>query len=60
MTDVKDYSDAPEGGNSHYNGVPSMHGKMVMEQMKQQPTYCEPGKAGGGMEGEKRNTQPGP
>lgn len=57
---VKDYSDAPEGGNSHYNGVPSMYGRLANEQYRQQPNYCEPGKAGGGLEGEHRNTQKGP
>lgn len=60
MSEVKDYSNEPEGGNSHYNGVPSMNGRWVMEQMKAQPKYCEPGKAGGGMEGAHRNTQKGP
>ena len=60
MSDVKDYSSEPEGGNSHYNGVPSMHGKNVMNQMRQQPNYCDPGKADGEMKGEKRNTQKGP
>lgn len=57
---VKDYSDAPEKGNSHYNGVPSMYGKMAMEQLRAQPKYCEPGLAGGGMKGAHRNTQKGP
>lgn len=56
---VKDYSEN-KGENSHYNGVPSMYGKLVAEQNRMQPKYCEPGKAGGGMEGEHRNTQKGP
>lgn len=60
MSEVKDYSDAPEHGNSHYNGVPSWYGKHAMEQYKMQPKYCEPGMAGDKMEGEKRNVQVGP
>ena len=58
--DVKDYSEAPEGGNSHYNGVPSWNGKCVMEQMKAQPKYCWPGDAGGPLQGPHRNEQKGP
>ena len=57
---VKDYSSVPEGGNSHYNGVTSMHGKNTTEQYRQIPKYSEPGKAGGGLEGAHRNTQKGP
>lgn len=61
MSDVKDYtSGAGATGNTHYNGVPSMHGKMVAEQNRMQPKYCEPGEAGGEMRGEKRNEQKGP
>ena len=56
---VKDYSEN-KGENSHFNGVPSMYGRLVEEQNRMQPKYCEPGKAGGGMEGEHRNTQKGP
>mgnify|MGYP007027865709 CR=1 FL=1 len=60
MSDVKDYTTS-EGdmGNTHYQGVPSMYGKLVAEQQRQQPKYCEPGAAGGGMQGEHRNTQAG-
>ena len=58
--DVEDYSDAPEHGNSHYNGVPSWYGKHAMSQLKAQPKYCEPGLTDTGMQGEKRNTQIGP
>jgi hypothetical protein len=58
MSEVKDYTEEKE--NTHYNGVPSMYGKMVNEQNRQQPKYCEPGEAGGGMRGEKRNEQAGP
>ena len=54
---VKDYSG--EKGNSHYNGVPSMYGRLVSEQNRMQPRYCEPGEAGGEMKGEKRNEQAG-
>lgn len=62
MTDsVKDYT-SPAGamGNTHYNGVPSEYGRMVEEQNRMQPKYCEPGEAGGEMRGEKRNVQTGP
>lgn len=59
-SDVKDYSEESEHGNSHYNGVPSMYGKLVMEQLREQPNYCWPGDAGGEMKGEHRNTQKGP
>lgn len=58
MSEVKNYSEEKE--NTHYNGVPSMYGKMVNEQNRQQPKYCEPGEAGGGMRGEKSNEQKGP
>lgn len=58
--DVKDYTEGPEGPNSHYDGVPSWYGKIVAEQMRQQPKYCMPGEAGGGLEGEHSNTQLGP
>lgn len=58
MSEVKDYSE--EKQDSHYNGVPSMYGKMVNEQNRMQPKYCEPGEAGGEMRGEKRNEQAGP
>ena len=55
---VEDYTEERE--YNHYNGVNSMYGKIVNEQCKQQPRYCEPGEAGGEMEGEHRNTQEGP
>ncbi len=58
MSEVKDYSEEKE--DTHYNGVPSMYGKMVDKQNKMQPKYCEPGEAGGGMRGEHRNEQAGP
>jgi hypothetical protein len=57
MSDVKDYTQ--ERVNNHYNGVPSMYGKLVNEQQRMQPKYCEPGEAGGEMRGEKRNVQRG-
>jgi hypothetical protein len=56
--EVKDYSEAKQ--DTHYNGVPSMYGKLVNEQNRQQPRYCEPGPAGGGLHGAHRNTQKGP
>lgn len=56
--EVKDYSEERE--YTHYNGVPSMYGKIVNEQCREQPRYCEPGMPGDGMEGEKRNEQAGP
>ena len=56
--EVKDYTTEQE--YNHYNGVPSMYGKLVDEQCRMQPKYSEPGPAGGGMEGEKRNVQTGP
>lgn len=55
---VKDYSEERE--YNHYNGVPSMYGKIVNEQCKEQPKYCEPGEVGGGMEGDRRNVQEAP
>ncbi len=56
MKDVEDYTSADSAdGNTHYNGVPSSYGKRVEEQNRMQPKYCEPGMAGDGMEGEKRN-----
>lgn len=55
---VKDYSEEHE--YNHYNGVSSMYGKVVNEQCKEQPKYCMPGEAGGGMKGEHRNEQKGP
>jgi hypothetical protein len=57
MSEVKDYTEGKE--DTHYNGVPSMYGRLVNEQNKQQPKYCEPGEAGGEMRGEKRNEQAG-
>jgi len=59
--EAKDYT-SPEGdmGNTHYNGVQSMYGKMVEQQNKMMPKYSEPGMAGGKMEGEKSNKQAGP
>lgn len=58
MSEVKDYSEGKE--NTHFNGVPSMYGRMVNSQNKMQPKYCEPGPADGEMHGEHRNTQEGP
>lgn len=55
---VHDYSEAKE--DTHYNGAPSMYGKMVNNQNKMQPRYCEPGEADGQMRGEHRNEQAGP
>ncbi len=60
MSEVTDYTTGEEGGNTHYNGVPSEYGRRVDSQNKMQPKYCEPGKAGGPMEGAKRNEQKGP
>ncbi len=56
--EVKDYTEEKE--YNHYNGVPSMYGKLVDEQCRMQPKYCEPGDAGGPMQGEKSNKQAGP
>lgn len=60
MSEVKDYSEERE--YNHYNGVPSMYGKMVNKQCKEQPKYCMPGEPSddGAMKGEKRNEQAGP
>ncbi len=59
--DVKDYTSAVGfEGNTHYNGVPSMFGKMAVEEEMAQPKYCWPGKDDGKMEGEKSNVQAGP
>lgn len=59
--EIKDYTskDGAED-NTHYNGVGSSYGRRVEEQNRMQPKYCEPGKAGGDMEGDKRNVQKGP
>lgn len=58
MSDIKDYTtEDGNTGNTHYNGVPSEYGRRVDMQNKMQPKYCEPGKADGKMEGDKRNTQ---
>lgn len=60
-SEVKDYtSDVGAEGNTHYNGVSSLYGRMVEDQNKKQPMYCWPGEADGKMEGEKRNEQEGP
>ena len=60
-TGVMDYTTADgDEGNTHYQGVPSAFGKRVAEQNRMQPDYCEPGEAGGGLRGEKRNEQAGP
>ncbi len=56
--EVEDYTEEKE--YNHYNGVPSMYGKLVDEQCRQQPKYCMPGDAGKGMESDKRNEQAGP
>jgi hypothetical protein len=59
-TDVCDYSEG-KLDNTHYNGVPSMYGKLCKKQQDQQPDYCWPGDVGdGGMHGEHRNEQKGP
>ena len=60
MSEVKDYSSEKE--DTHYNGVPSMYGKIVNEQNREQPKYCEPGMPDddGAMKGEHRNEQAGP
>jgi hypothetical protein len=57
--EVKDYSEG-RLDNTHYNGVPSMYGKMVKKQYDMQPKYCMPGEADGEMRGEHRNEQAGP
>jgi hypothetical protein len=56
---VKDYTE-DKGENSHYNGVPSMYGRLCKEQNNMQPKYCEPGMPGTEMMGEKSNEQAGP
>lgn len=58
MSEVKDYSEKKQ--DTHFNGVPSMYGKLVNEQNRMQPKYCEPGMPGEGMKGEHRNVQKGP
>ncbi len=56
---IKDYSEEKE--YSHYNGVPSMYGKIVDKQCKEQPMYCWPGDPEDGkMMAEHRNVQLGP
>lgn len=60
MNDVKDYSSEKE--DTHFNGVPSMYGKIVNEQNREQPKYCWPGDVdpSGAMKGAHRNEQKGP
>lgn len=58
MSDYGDF-DREKKDNFHYS-VPSMYGKLVREQYNEQPKYCEPGNAGGGMKGEHSNPQKGP
>lgn len=60
MSEVKDYSSEKE--DTHFNGVPSMYGKIVNEQNREQPKYCWPGDVdpSGDMKGAKRNEQKGP
>jgi hypothetical protein len=58
MDDVKDYTMEEE--NTHFNGVPSMYGRMVNEQNRLMPDYSEPGKADGKMQGEHSNKQAAP
>lgn len=58
IMEVKDYTEGRD--NTHYNGVPSMYGKMVKKQCEMQPKYCMPGEANGEMHGEHRNVQEGP
>lgn len=61
MSEVKDYTSSEgDNGNTHYNGVSSMYGKMVEQQNKMQPKYSMPGEADGKMQGEKSNKQAGP
>lgn len=60
MSNVKDYTCDGSKENSHYNGVPSMFGRMVDEQNRMQPKYSEPGESTGKMQGDKRNSQVGP
>jgi hypothetical protein len=60
MSEVKDYTSGEKGEYTHYNGVPSFYGKIVDEQCREQPDYCNPGEPGGAMQGEHRNTQKGP
>lgn len=61
MSEAKDYtSDVGSEGNTHYNGVSSLYGRMVEDQNRMQPKYAEPGEADGKMRGEKRNEQAGP
>jgi len=45
--------------HSHFE-LKSWYGNLVSEQYKQQPKYCEPGPAGGGLQGEHSNSQKGP
>jgi hypothetical protein len=58
MSDVKDYTDSAK--DTHYNGVPSMYGKLVEQQNRMKPKYSMPGEADGKMQGEKSNKQAGP
>ena len=58
MSEVHDYSE--EKQDTHYNGVPSMYGRMVNKQNAEQPKYCEPGEPGEDMKGEHSNKQAGP
>jgi len=58
MSEVKDYTEEKE--YNHFNGVPSMYGRLVDEQCRMQPKYSWPGEVGGEMKGDRRNVQTGP
>lgn len=58
--EAKDFTSGEDGKYTHYNGVPSFYGRIVDEQCREQPMYCDPGKPGAAMKGAKRNEQRGP
>lgn len=58
MSEVKDYSSEKE--YTHYNGVPSMYGKIVDEQCRKQNKYSWPGDPQDNMSPPHRNEQKGP
>lgn len=58
---VKDYTSKDvSNSNEAYRGVSSQYGRRVTMQARSQPKYCEPGEAGGGLQGAKSNVQTGP
>jgi hypothetical protein len=59
MSDVITEDASAKDGDMHYT-VTSFNSKLVDEQYRMQPKYCEVGEVGGGLQGAKSNKQVGP